>query len=59
MIGTARRDAPVRCPVCERTVERRSRQQLYCSPKCKRKGNYGRKAGSGLLPDTALVPDPP
>src|SRR5262245_39366304 len=24
-----------RCPVCERTVERRSRQQAYCSTRCR------------------------
>jgi len=49
-----------RCPVCERTVERKSRTQTYCSAKCMRKGNYARKAGSGLLlgQDTALVPTP-
>ena len=52
----ARRDAPVRCPVCDRTAERQSRQHIYCSP---RKANYARKAGSGLLlgQDSALVPN--
>jgi hypothetical protein len=60
MIATARRDAPVRCPICERTVKRQSRQQIYCSPKCMRRANYARKVGSGELlgHDTALVPDP-
>ena len=49
-----------RCPVCERTVGRKSRTQTYCSAKCMRKGNYARKAGSGLLlgQDTALIPTP-
>jgi hypothetical protein len=60
MIATARCDAPVRCPICERTTKRRSRQHVYCSRSCMRRANYARKAGSGLLPgqDTALVPDP-
>lgn len=50
----------LKCPVCDRTVERKSRQQIYCSDKCMRKGNYARKAGSGALlgHDTALVRNP-
>jgi hypothetical protein len=32
-----------KCPVCERTIERQSRTQVYCSPKCMRKGNYALK----------------
>jgi hypothetical protein len=54
------RNARVRCPVCERVVARRSRQQRYCSPKCMRAANYARKAGSGQLlgQDTALIRDP-
>jgi hypothetical protein len=31
------RDAQVRCPVCDRTVERKSRQQAYCSTRCRMK----------------------
>jgi hypothetical protein len=38
-----------KCPICESIVERQSRTQVYCSPKCMRKGNYARKAGLGLL----------
>jgi hypothetical protein len=51
----------LKCPVCDRTIERKSRQQIYCSDKCMRKGNYARKAGSGELlgHDSALVRDPP
>jgi hypothetical protein len=41
--------APVRCPVCDKRVERRSRQQRYCSRQCMRRANYARKAGSGEL----------
>jgi len=57
---SARRDAPVQCPVCNRTTERRSRQHVYCKRSCMRRANYARKASLGLLPgqDTALVPDP-
>ena len=60
MIATARRDAPVTCPICEGTVERRSRQQRYCSSQCMRRANYARKAGSGELwgHDTARVRNP-
>lgn len=49
-----------KCPVCERTVERQSRQQVYCSRKCMRKANYAKNAGLGLLlgQDTAVGPDP-
>src|SRR5262245_10929379 len=54
------RTAPVKCPVCERSVERRSRQQRYCSRRCMKAANYARKAGSGELlgHDTALGPNP-
>jgi hypothetical protein len=43
----ARRDAPVRCAVCGRTVMRRSRQQKYCSGRCRdfaRRENNARTA---------------
>jgi hypothetical protein len=38
MIAVHRTD-PVCCPVCDKKVERRSRQQRYCSPRCKRSAN--------------------
>jgi hypothetical protein len=49
-----------KCPICESIVERQSRTQVYCSPKCMRKGNYARKAGLGLLlgQHTALIRTP-
>jgi len=49
-----------KCPVCETAVDRQSRTQIYCSPKCMRKANYVRKAGLGQLwgQDTALVRTP-
>jgi hypothetical protein len=37
MTEAARRHAPVRCPVCDRAVERQSRQQKYCSTRCRMK----------------------
>jgi hypothetical protein len=41
MIEAVRRNDPVRCPVCPRTVERRSRQQVYCSPRCRKRAGRG------------------
>lgn len=32
-----RRDAPVKCPACGRSVARKARQQRYCSERCKEK----------------------
>jgi len=50
----------LKCPVCDRAVERQSRTQVYCSARCMRKANYARKAGLGQLSGhyTALVPTP-
>ena len=33
--GNSRRDAPVKCAACGRTVSRKSRQQRYCSDRCR------------------------
>jgi hypothetical protein len=33
-----RRDDPVVCAKCERSTARRSRQQRYCSPRCRDRG---------------------
>ena len=41
MIEAVRRNDPVRCPVCPRTVERQSRQQVYCSPRCRKRAGRG------------------
>src|SRR5215510_1610336 len=56
----ARKNEPLRCPICKRRFQRRARQQSYCSPRCMRKANYARKASLGLLSGqhAALVPDP-
>jgi len=34
-LAATRRDAPVKCAMCGRTVTRRSRQQKYCSDRCR------------------------
>ena len=34
-LGNSRRDAPVKCAACGRTVKRKSRQQRYCSDRCR------------------------
>jgi hypothetical protein len=48
---TVRRNDPVRCPVCPRTVERRSRQQVYCSTRCrKRAGRRKPRADAIKIP---------
>jgi predicted nucleic acid-binding Zn ribbon protein len=33
--GNSRRDAPVKCAACGRTVGRKSRQQRFCSDRCR------------------------
>jgi hypothetical protein len=38
--GNSRRDAPVKCAACGRTVKRKSRQQRYCSDRCR---DYARR----------------
>src|SRR5262249_4814063 len=43
----ARRDAPVNCPSCGREVQRRARQQRFCSRCCRQKANYGEKVARG------------
>jgi hypothetical protein len=43
----ARRDAPVNCPSCGREVQRRARQQRFCSRRCRQKASYGEKVARG------------
>src|SRR5262245_15692234 len=43
----ARRDAAVNCPICGRVVQRRARQQQFCSRRCRQKANYGEKVARG------------
>jgi hypothetical protein len=43
----ARRDTPVNCPICGREVQRRARQQRFCSRRCRQKANYGEKVARG------------
>jgi hypothetical protein len=54
----SRRDAPVVCERCGRKVERKSRQQRYCSGRCQEKARTRvRKAVLGR--DTRAPGDPP
>jgi hypothetical protein len=39
-LGNSRRDAPVICSACGRKVARKSRQQRYCSDRCR---DYARR----------------
>lgn len=61
MIGPRRlalhRDTPVRCP-CGRIVSRKSRQQRFCSPRCRKRGAYATAAASGNLTVRALKKSP-
>jgi hypothetical protein len=60
------RDQMVICPGCERRVARKSRQQTYCSTRCRKRGAYakngrnGRTAiySDGLGRDSGLGTDP-
>jgi hypothetical protein len=42
-----RRDAPVNCPVCGRTVRRRARHQIYCGVRCRKRAHYARAVAEG------------
>jgi hypothetical protein len=52
------RDAPVRCPVCDKRVQRRARQQTYCSRKCRQRAHYDKSVAEGRK-DTRLPTNPP
>ena len=52
-----RRDAPVLCETCGRSVERRARQQRHCSERCRERGRK-RSRKSFLGPDTAAPRNP-
>ena len=60
----ARRDAPVQCAVCGREVTRASRQQKFCSVRCRQQAHYEKLVAEGrfdpiLGQDTALPTKPP
>jgi hypothetical protein len=46
-----RRDVPVKCAVCGRTVPRASRQQKFCSARCRKRHAYAEKARTGVFSD--------
>lgn len=59
-----RRDTAVVCPSCGRRVVRRARSQLYCSPRCRKRGAYARNVATGVFSramgrDTPLGTHPP
>ena len=49
--GLARRDAPVCCPSCGRTVRRKARKQLYCSTRCRKRAHYRKSVAEGKFND--------
>jgi hypothetical protein len=50
-----RRDIPVTCPVCGRSVGRKARQQIYCSGRC-RKRAYRAETAVRLLKKAPRYP---
>ena len=63
-LQATRRDAPVHCPVCDRIVQRKSRNQQFCSVRCRQQAHYGKLVAEGrfdpfLGQDTALPTNPP
>jgi hypothetical protein len=60
----ARRDTPVQCAVCGREVTRASRQQKFCSTRCRQQAHYEKLVAEGrfdpvLGQDSALPTNPP
>jgi hypothetical protein len=45
----ARRDAPVKCAVCGRVVPRASRQQKFCSARCRKRNAYAENARTDVF----------
>src|SRR5262249_19505168 len=58
MTHALRRDAPVICASCGRQVQRQSRQQRFCSARCKEKGRT-RVRRAFLGTDTGAPTNPP
>jgi hypothetical protein len=48
-----RRDAPVACASCGRTVERKSRRQTFCSARCRARAHYAKVIAQGDRPRNA------
>jgi len=42
------RNEMVVCPGCERRVARKSRQQVYCSSKCRKRGAYAKNGRTAI-----------
>jgi hypothetical protein len=43
----AHRNVPVHCPVCDRTVQRKSRNQQFCSTRCRQQAHYEKSVAEG------------
>ena len=41
------RDAPVRCAACGKVRARKSRQQLFCSTRCRKRAHYANAVARG------------
>jgi endogenous inhibitor of DNA gyrase (YacG/DUF329 family) len=54
MTTLASNKRPLKCPVCERIVGRRARQQVFCSTQCRKRAARERTAGA--LKITARYP---
>jgi hypothetical protein len=48
----SRRDVPVVCPCCGRSVRRKARQQVYCSTRCRKRAHHAETA----VQPTKIVP---
>jgi endogenous inhibitor of DNA gyrase (YacG/DUF329 family) len=62
--AATRRDAPVKCEACGRSVTRHSRQQRYCSDRCRQFALRENKARTAIKhpvlgQDTGRVTSPP
>jgi hypothetical protein len=62
--GNSRRDAPVKCSACGRTVRRKSRQQRHCSDRCRVYAQRENKARTAIKnpvvgQDSGSVTNPP
>jgi hypothetical protein len=45
----SRKDEPVRCASCGREVRRRTRQQRFCSTRCRKRDHYAQNVRKGVF----------
>src|SRR5262245_34217368 len=53
-----RRDTPVTCPICNRIVARKARQQLFCSTRCRKRAQYARDVAEGRFNEPRYLGSP-